>query len=172
MSELQSPELFDGPGGGSWSGGFGTDDAGRIIWLHGEFDDHAWRRAAACRDLDPGLFFPVGFTGAAAQQIAEAKAVCRGCPVRLACLQFALVSTQECGVWGGYDEEERRVLRRQWRELGRPLQMPRAPSSDPTGAVGPSSVTGAAVGAGADRMPAPGRTTGGPWGGPGNSSQN
>ena len=144
MSELQSPELFDGPGGGSWSGGFGTDDAGRIIWLHGEFDDHAWRRAAACR----------------------------GCPVRLACLQFALVSNQECGVWGGYDEEERRVLRRQWRELGRPLQMPRAPSSDPTGAVGPSSVTGAAVGAGADRMPAPGRTTGGPWGGPGNSSQN
>ena len=103
MSELQSPELFDGPGGGSWSGGFGTDDAGRIIWLHGEFDDHAWRRAAACRDLDPGLFFPVGFTGAAAQQIAEAKAVCRGCPVRLACLQFALVSNQECGVWGGYD---------------------------------------------------------------------
>ena len=38
-----------------------------------------WRAKAACRDKDPELFFPVGNTGAAYQQIEEAKAVCRTC---------------------------------------------------------------------------------------------
>ena len=40
-----------------------------------------WRAKAACRDKDPELFFPVGNTGAAYQQIEEAKAVCRTCKV-------------------------------------------------------------------------------------------
>ena len=45
-----------------------------------------WRAKAACRDKDPELFFPVGNTGAAYQQIEEAKAVCRTCKVIDACL--------------------------------------------------------------------------------------
>jgi WhiB family redox-sensing transcriptional regulator len=61
----------------------------------------------------------VGRTGPAVPQIAEATAVCAGCPVRLECLQFALESNQEFGVWGGYAEDERRDLRRRWRRLGR-----------------------------------------------------
>ncbi len=63
-------------------------------------------------DEDPQLFFPVGSTGMAADQIQQAKAVC---PVRSPCLTFALTSNQEFGVWGGRDEDERRHLRRQWR---------------------------------------------------------
>ena len=46
-----------------------------------------WRAKAACRDKDPELFFPVGNTGAAYQQIEEAKAVCRTCKVIDACLK-------------------------------------------------------------------------------------
>ena len=49
-----------------------------------------WRAKAACRDKDPELFFPVGNTGAAYQQIEEAKAVCRTCKVIDACLKCAL----------------------------------------------------------------------------------
>jgi WhiB family redox-sensing transcriptional regulator len=41
--------------------------------------------------------------------------VCAGCPARERCLEFAIVTNQEYGVWGGTSEEERRVLRRQWR---------------------------------------------------------
>ncbi|MGH9184889.1 MAG: WhiB family transcriptional regulator, partial [Acidimicrobiales bacterium] len=75
-----------------------------------EHDD--WRDVAACRDTSPDLFFPVGTTGPALEQIASAKAVCRQCPVQSACLEFALVTNQDSGVWGGTSEEERRQLRR------------------------------------------------------------
>ncbi len=74
-----------------------------------------WRRGAACRDLDPSLFFPTGITGDAVEQIAAATAICSGCQVREECLEFAVTSNQEFGVWGGTTEEQRRVLRRQWR---------------------------------------------------------
>lgn len=71
-----------------------------------------WRIRAACRDTDPDLFFPVGTTGPAVEQIAAAKAVCASCPSREPCLEFALGSNQDSGVWGGLSEEERRVIRR------------------------------------------------------------
>ena len=57
-----------------------------------------WRAKAACRDKDPELFFPVGNTGAAYQQIEEAKAVCRTCKVIDACLKCALDTNQDYGV--------------------------------------------------------------------------
>lgn len=74
-----------------------------------------WRRDAACKDIDPNLFFPVGVTGAAVDQIDTAKSICSGCPVRMDCLDFAITTNQEFGVWGGTTEDERRVLRRKWR---------------------------------------------------------
>jgi WhiB family redox-sensing transcriptional regulator len=77
-----------------------------------------WRTRAACRGEDPDLFFPIGVTGPAIPQIAAAKAVCAGCPVREACGAFALTTNQEYGIWGGLDEEERREQRRRWRRGG------------------------------------------------------
>lgn len=68
--------------------------------------------AIPCGDEDPELFFPVGKTGPALRQIAAAKAVCRRCPVRGACLRWALDSGQDHGVWGGASEDERREIRR------------------------------------------------------------
>jgi WhiB family redox-sensing transcriptional regulator len=71
-----------------------------------------WRHRAACRAEDPELFFPVGTTGPAALQIEEAKAVCRRCPAIEQCLNWALTSGQEHGVWGATDEDERRSIKR------------------------------------------------------------
>src|SRR5436190_4879507 len=71
-----------------------------------------WRDRAACLDEDPELFFPIGNTGPAILQIEEAKAVCRRCPVIETCLQWALDSGQDAGVWGGLSEDERRALKR------------------------------------------------------------
>ncbi len=72
-----------------------------------------WRSLALCRDTDPELFFPVGSTGLALDQIAAAKAVCMQCAARPDCLSYALDSNQDSGVWGGLSEDERRQIRRQ-----------------------------------------------------------
>jgi WhiB family redox-sensing transcriptional regulator len=76
--------------------------------------DGDWRHRAGCLDEDPELFFPVGTTGPAEQQIQDAKAVCALCPVQGECLEWALGagSQADFGVWGGLTEEERRSLRR------------------------------------------------------------
>ena len=71
-----------------------------------------WRHKAICRDEDPELFFPVGNSGPALAQIAEAKIVCNRCPVTAECLAWALESGQDAGVWGGMSEDERRALKR------------------------------------------------------------
>lgn len=77
-----------------------------------DWSREAWRPNAACRDIDPGLFFPLGRTGDAIEHIAAAKAVCGQCAVRAECLEFALKANQDEGIWGGTTEDERRRLRR------------------------------------------------------------
>lgn len=71
----------------------------------------AWQARAACLDEDPDLFFPAGTTGPALEQAERAKAVCRRCEVCTQCLDWALETNQEAGVWGGTSEDERRALR-------------------------------------------------------------
>ena len=75
--------------------------------------DYTWRQRAICRDTDPELFFPVGSTGQALLQIARAKEVCCECPVKHECLEFAIETNQDTGIWGGTSEEERRQIRRE-----------------------------------------------------------
>jgi WhiB family redox-sensing transcriptional regulator len=71
-----------------------------------------WRNDAACLDENPELFFPIGTTGPAILQTEEAKQVCRRCHVRQQCLEWALETDQDHGVWGGMSEDERRALKR------------------------------------------------------------
>lgn len=78
-----------------------------------------WRDGAACRDTTPGLFFPVGQTGPAIEHIAKAKAVCDTCSVQIDCLEFALMTNQDAGIWGGLTEDERRQIRRERRRKQR-----------------------------------------------------
>lgn len=74
-----------------------------------------WYLRAACADADPRIFFPVGTGTDALQATAEAKSLCARCPVCAECRSFALTTNQQYGIWGGLDEEERRVVRRKWR---------------------------------------------------------
>ena len=71
-----------------------------------------WVHRARCKDEDPELFFPVGTTGPAADQVDAAKSICMQCEVRGQCLEWAMATGQDAGVWGGLSEEERRALRR------------------------------------------------------------
>jgi WhiB family transcriptional regulator, redox-sensing transcriptional regulator len=76
-----------------------------------------WRDRSACLNEDPELFFPIGNTGPAVQQLEEAKAVCARCPVLEQCRTWAMDNPKltEYGVFGGMSEEERRALRRKRR---------------------------------------------------------
>lgn len=71
-----------------------------------------FRSRAACRDgIDPDAFFPTGEAGPQLDAaVAAAKAVCAGCPVRAACLAWALRALPY-GIAGGLTAEERRDLR-------------------------------------------------------------
>jgi WhiB family redox-sensing transcriptional regulator len=71
----------------------------------------SWRQHAACRGLEADVFYPVS-----EEQTEEAKAVCRECPVREPCLEYALANREREGVWGGATERERRRMIRQRRK--------------------------------------------------------
>jgi len=89
------------------------DDKVALTWIRThDWDAEDWRDKASCRDTSPELFFPIGTTGLALDQIDAAKQVCDECPVTGQCLEFALATNQEAGVWGGTTEDERRRLRK------------------------------------------------------------
>ena len=74
--------------------------------------EDGWAARGACRHSDPELFFPISGRGPAAGQLAKAKRVCARCPVQSQCLEYALETGQDFGVWGGAGEEERRLMHR------------------------------------------------------------
>lgn len=66
-----------------------------------------WRDKAACVGTNQAVFFPedVG-------DVNHAKSICKTCPVREDCLEFALTTNEDHGVWGGTSARERRRMRR------------------------------------------------------------
>ena len=67
--------------------------------------DYSWQQQGACRGADAELFFPP-----TDEEAAVAKSYCATCPVRLACLGFAIERNERFGVWGGLTEKERARL--------------------------------------------------------------
>ena len=69
-----------------------------------------WRQHAACRGIDPEIFYPP-----TEEEAEVAKSVCAQCSVQPSCLEHALGSRERDGVWGGATEKERRRIIRQRR---------------------------------------------------------
>ena len=69
---------------------------------------------AACRTAEPELFFAPGGERPADREarMAQAVAVCHGCPVQAECYAAAVASGERHGVWGGVSFERRRHQRR------------------------------------------------------------
>ena len=74
----------------------------RIVQTEGVATDYSWQERSSCRGVDAELFFP-----ATDEEAVPAKAICGTCPVRMACLAFALERNEKFGVWGGLTERER-----------------------------------------------------------------
>jgi len=82
-----------------------------------EIQDEAWRAQARCRDGAGSLV--ALFFSEQLDDIARAKAFCRGCAVREACLASALARREPWGVWGGELFANGKVLANK-RKRGRP----------------------------------------------------
>lgn len=69
-----------------------------------------WMEQAHCITADLELFFSA--------QWREAVAICRGCPVRSECLEYALSfpEAEDYGVFGGLSQHQRILLRRERRK--------------------------------------------------------
>ncbi len=83
-------------------------------WNHSD-----WRLVAACAHMDTLIFFPIGEGTAVAQQVGLAKAICASCPAQSQCLEFAIATIQNDGIWGGTTEDERRLIKRARRAAAR-----------------------------------------------------
>lgn len=70
-----------------------------------------WRDYAACDPSNADLFFPESSGIPHDVDIAAAKRICKRCPVQAQCLAYAMEHDERTGVWGGLDENERRMLR-------------------------------------------------------------
>lgn len=70
----------------------------------------SWRHDAACRGEPTAIFFA---ERGRRDMALKAKAICRDCPVRWDCLNFALSfpDTDLPGIYGGTTEAERRRMR-------------------------------------------------------------
>jgi WhiB family redox-sensing transcriptional regulator len=67
-----------------------------------------WMQRGLCREIPPSTFFPSDGVG-----VEVARRICAECPVKDACLEYALANHIDHGVWGGCSERERRrILKR------------------------------------------------------------
>jgi WhiB family redox-sensing transcriptional regulator len=71
-----------------------------------------WLQYAACSTVEPEVFFPVGTTDNSLIKVDRAKRVCARCPVREACLRWAVALEVDHGVFGGLSEDERKAIKR------------------------------------------------------------
>jgi WhiB family redox-sensing transcriptional regulator len=67
--------------------------------------------ALPCLDADPELFFPHMYNLTCKDQIEEAKQICASCPMREACLDWAVERTDLDGLWAGTTPMDRRRIR-------------------------------------------------------------
>ena len=74
-----------------------------------------WRELALCLQFNGDMWFPEKRESPAA-----AKLLCGRCDVRAECLEFALGTNEDYGIWGGLSTAERKALRRR-RRLRRAL---------------------------------------------------
>lgn len=74
--------------------------------------DDDWMVAATCSGINPQTFYPTDTSDEYAA--ATIEAYCDRCPVMGECLDYALITNQEHGIWGGMAEDKRRRVRRAW----------------------------------------------------------
>ncbi|WP_309062292.1 WhiB family transcriptional regulator, partial [Streptomyces sp.] len=80
--------------------------------VHEHAATYDWRDEAACVGEDPEIFFPLSDSAAPGSEASLARAICRRCPVLLACRTWAIEHGEDDGIWGATTAAQRRAVRR------------------------------------------------------------
>jgi len=67
--------------------------------------DTSWMARGKCAVEPPETFFPSDGVG-----VIKARRICETCPVKEACLEYALANRVDHGVWGATSERQRRRI--------------------------------------------------------------
>lgn len=78
------------------------------LLARGELTLENFKDYGNCYGANPDIFFPER-----GQSTKPAKEACETCPSQPECLEFALVTNQRFGVWGGKSERQRRKMRKE-----------------------------------------------------------
>jgi WhiB family redox-sensing transcriptional regulator len=72
--------------------------------------DMSWLDDAKCRGMDHEIFFPPRGSNA---RLEKALETCSVCPVATECLEYALGTKQDVGIWGGKSTRQRRIIQQE-----------------------------------------------------------
>lgn len=95
--------------GGSW---------GRVLMRSDHVVDIKWMNGAACKGRSIDLFFFDERKDR--ERLKMARFVCSGCTVWKDCLDYAIETPIDFGIWGGFTPRERERMR--WRERQKVLR--------------------------------------------------
>lgn len=73
----------------------------------------AWQSRAACKGPQAAVFFPPAHSERKEEKLAReqrAKSICATCVVQRDCLDYAIRIREPHGIWGGYNEAERKQI--------------------------------------------------------------
>lgn len=74
-----------------------------------DFTSEDWMEQAACIGHNPAWWFWDENTDRDTKH--SAVAICKSCPVRVACLDYALKTNSSYGIWGAMTENARKTIK-------------------------------------------------------------
>ena len=89
----------------------------------GLLDPYYWHDKSACNGADTELFYPPRIPAVYQEFATKAKSFCNGpngrtpCPVREQCLEWAIATDEDYGIFGGMSHRERNALVRKRERL-------------------------------------------------------
>lgn len=81
----------------------------------------SWREQASCAKLPKNMFFfevVKGRPKAYKALYQRAVSICRDCPVRLSCYEFAVKNCEAAGIWAGTTAKQRKALYKKYLVTG------------------------------------------------------
>lgn len=75
--------------------------------LGAQFETDAWKLNGACVDQNPEWWFVTPGD----LRVLDAIRICKTCPIRERCLEYALTTDSAWGIWGGTTEKQRKQIK-------------------------------------------------------------